>query len=395
MTITASRLRAVLQTVTKATKPSKHFASLNHCRIESDRYGRIRATANDLDVAIRIAEIGGRASRFDFAESATYLETRDLLGVTTGIWKANHDASINLADDGAVSAPGVSARVSAITADEFQDIDWTHGGKVEQSVTFSHEGYRHASFVESLGIVETCVDDAESRFCLHSMLIQPDTEGDYWHIVATDGHRLAARKEQSTESLGELKSFLLPASIARAILAICPTKKAHQLTIDVSETMVSCTTEISGLQINIAAKRETGTFPDWQQVWPKDLDICLKVDHADLISALETLKSATGKPSERHRACVAIDISTDLTATFSTGFENGRASCTKKLLSSNPTNLWGPIKVGGSWSYLRDAAAAYSDNSITDIKLKVNQDGEVRSAILLNDEYLLMPMRLS
>lgn len=154
------------------------------------------------------------------------------------------------------------------------------------------ESFTNGRLASLLDKVSPCISTEETRYYLNGVCWQIDTIGR--HMVATNGHRLAACTYDNNPDEAAASSIIIPHTAVKVLSKIAKGKDAA----------VSDATELHHLRFDIGrvtllTKTIDGTFPDWRRVVPKDVPHTIEFD-ADLLR--QAVERVTMLSSERGRA---------------------------------------------------------------------------------------------
>lgn len=191
--------------------------------------------------------------------------------------------------------------------------------------------------------------DEEARYYLNGTLL---AEADGRLVAAaTNGHMLA--EVDMGEAPEGWPRSILPSKLTALIVRLLKDVKGD----------VTVTLDVSGQRIRfkwdawtVTSKLVMGDFPDWRRVIPAPIDgRSLVVDSADLRGAIARV---TQLASEKTRK-VVLDIGADRVTVTCASAENGTGE------EDVPASVAiGDIRIGVNAAYLRDIAAAASDDSV-------------------------------
>lgn len=382
MNISAARLSKALALTKKAISSRNYMPALSCVKVGITETGGLSVIGNDCDTYIMICD--EEAANLPPATQYAY----DLTSLINAVKGAGKNATIT-ADDSSISCDGFRANVTSEPLENLPEAP--EMGALEFKVSFNNYGYRYESFLESLSVAETAINNEESRFTLNAALIDPEPN-DLYAIAATDSHRLVVRREKGFVLTGEPKPFMVSKHLCHCIQAIAGKRFNSEIQFDVYADFVRVQFNTDGFLVCLIQKKVVGTFPDWRRVFPKSSGIGIVVNQQSLHLALERIKSATGKPSVRHRAAVRIEVGTDDTITLTAGSLGEMATATMK---AEPTSavIYKKFTFALSWLYLSEACGCYANDKNVTIMVNVQND-TVNSPVVINGEYVIMPMRI-
>lgn len=242
--------------------------------------------------------------------------------------------------------------------------------------------------------VATCISPEESRFTLNGARIEVKEDGSA-RLVATDGHRLALADlsvEDPAPYTGLISKFaLLEAASMNGGSVLFGGGKVGVLDPEAKQDeRPEYHTFLSGNRI-ILARALTGSFPDWQRVFPSPDSI---VDAVPLPSGFaKALRRVDLFTAERSRAFRMTVVDDELTL-YAEASEKGSATEVLRLDGDHAA-----ATVGLNATYVMDFLALVGKDETTIWKHCGNQEGKdtiTRASILEipGFQMVVMPMRI-
>lgn len=387
--VPTSRLNDVMKIVAKVIKPSRYFHAVNFSSVEFGQGGSLRVTATDLDTVIRVSTSGfaGSVARID-------LETKPLTDLVAGCYRASKRSSLTIKDNGTIESGQVSASIATQKPEESPETPSLPYSDARQRIQFIGAADSLA-FLRGLSVVESAICKEESRFALNGACLGPvDGAINCWDLVATDSHRLARRRINSTMFDGDQRQpILIPAAIVRAILDIGITSYVQVASF---EDHITIGFDCGDLAVLLIARRMTGTFPDYQRIIPKETGpIQFFFDHALMGAALAQIKPVIGKRGAAGNG-VSLTVSGNCGVTIAAKSDGRSASA---AVTAAEGLGFGTVVI--NFYYLLDLCQCYANTDTAQIAgaFELNDKGNCVSVVTFKPrgphipEYLIMPMR--
>jgi DNA polymerase-3 subunit beta len=223
----------------------------------------------------------------------------------------------------------------------------------------------------------------ESRYTLNGALLvlKPDS----LTMVATDGHRLAlVEAEQKLEGLNTEVRALVPKKALAEVQRLADAE-GEDAQVEFSRDETSMFFQF-GRRL-LVARMLTGQFPNFEAVLPRDNDVIVKLDRAELAGAVRRVAQL----SDQRSHAVKVQLSKDGIELSSSSPEFGEAT---EMIEQEMKGQ--ELTIGFNAQYLLDFLNAAVDGPIS-LELKDEQSaGQMRP---LADEafkyrYVIMPMRI-
>ncbi len=258
-------VEAVYKTSRFAQKSSATLPVLSCILIISGDDG-IKFRATNLEVGIDYKVFGISKSNGVVAIPAAILQ--QIAGSLSGEGNVTLEQS---GDTVVITSGGAKSVVKIVSYEDFPSIP--HASQ-EKENTFNIEG---SIFKSSINTVVSCASTSTVRPDLASIMIE--VKGGVLTTVATDSFRLAEKKQTLSHTISNL-SILLPAKNGIDIIQTIPDEK---ITIVVDEHQLSCMWNGSIL----TSRLTSGTYPDYQQIIPKEVYASATVLKKDFEAALK------------------------------------------------------------------------------------------------------------
>lgn len=300
----------------------------------------LAVTSTDLDMVVRVA-VPARVSGSGFA---TTVGARKLAALVGGA-EDGCDISLTMPPGGRdveMRAARGRYKLPVLPKEDFPVVAFVGGG---QQFTIGAEAFRDA-----LARTANCESDEETRYYLIGTMIG-EMDGRLI-AVATNGHVLA-EVDLAPAPEGWPRS-ILPSKLTALLVRLLKDEKGD----------VSVALDPSGHRIRIewgawtvTSKLVSGDFPEWRRVIPPSSGArVMTIDSGELRRAVARVTQLANEKTRK----VVLDIAADrltvacASAEHGTGEEDVAASA-----------AFGDLRVGVNAAYLRDIAAAASDDSVT------------------------------
>lgn len=232
--------------------------------------------------------------------------------------------------------------------------------------------------------VSPCMSTDETRSSLSCVRIEAE------HVIATDGHRLAAVKVENNIRDLVGKDFSLHAS------AVALLEFFDKVGVSVDKHGVVLHLWQDGIQMDVRPENQDGSFPDWKQVVPEDTPLAVCSFTQPLIKALKNPISDV-KATGLHKGNASVLSVFDPEVTLSVACVDAQGNPMMHSKTSFPTlNLTETRKtklnIGINFQYLKEGIELVEQGNIyigdpTDpIEIRSKDDETVLC--------LIMPMRI-
>ncbi len=337
---------------------------LSHILLSTEK-GRLKLAGTDLEVAI-ITYIGAKVE----SEGTITLPAR-LFGEFVA---ANKDKIINLELDGTkvkASSDHVSAHLNGLVADDFPLIPEV---KSDKSITINGEDFKKAisqvAFAASL-------DD--SRPILTGVFIK--AKGKELIMAATDSYRLAEVKLSLSEDVSEELSVVVPSKTMQEVgrLIEAGTK---EITVNIDHNQISFAFD----SVTVISRVLEGSYPDYEQIIPKDKTTTLEINSGQLQNALKLGSSFSRDSANNIKLVIKGESQVKVVAT------SPLVGDTVSEVDSN--NSGEDLEISFNAKFLIDVLSNTPANEV-----KIDFSGNLAAAIInpkANQNYraLVMPLRL-
>ncbi len=342
---------------------------LSHVRLDAQK-GMVTITATDLDITYQ------EAIQCDVQEPNVV--TVPVLTFYEILRKLPANSTVNLelnktTNQISVTCGNVSFWLSVLPSEEFPEVDketLPHQFKIESS-----------GFCELIDRTRFAISLEETRYYLNGLFMHALEEPEAClRMVATDGHRLAKAQMALPQGAEAIPAVIIPRKTItelRKILEECET----EIEIALSENQI----RFSFHHTILLSRLIDGTFPDYQQVIPKENDKIATFNTKIFKEAIDRVSIMT---NEKSRA-VKLMLNKDQAVFMATSSEAGQAQEKTHVSYAHE-----PIEIGFNAKYLMDIVAQISTEELI-LSLKdpttsaVFHTPQERSTL-----YILMPMRI-
>ncbi|MBI3495626.1 DNA polymerase III subunit beta [Candidatus Berkelbacteria bacterium] len=263
LSCTQANLLKGVATVSRITSPRPTLPVLANIYCAAEK-GRLRLSATDLEIGIT-TWIGAKVEQ----EGATTVPARTFYELVAN----NADETIDISVENSkltLKSSHHEAHVNGIAASEFPLIP-----EVKKEFSLSIPGLLFKEAIEQ--VVFTAATD-ETRPVLTGVLIKADKN--QVKFVATDSFRLAEKTISLANPVGSIQVIIPARPLQEAARLIEPSIEAVELAL--SQNQLKMTTGSTEL----VSRLLEGTFPDYEQIIPKDTKTTVEVDRAKLVAAL-------------------------------------------------------------------------------------------------------------
>jgi len=357
-----SKLHSALQLV-GAVIPSKSPREILQNVLINARNGCVQLAGTDLEVGIRYV-----------VEDVTVDEEGTLLAEAGSLTKILHEAEgdeiVFEAQDPlefTVSYEGSTYQLNGFDPEEYPDVPPFEGEYVEMDAPLLVRMIEHTAFAAARESI---------RFAINGVLFV--VKGGVVHMVGTDGHRLAWMKKKVEIDEGVEFRGIVPLKaldVLQRLLA--DSEEPVRLRLEENFILVKCGSGV------VATKLVEGSYPNYEEVIPRENDKVAVVDVARLASAV------------RQAAVLTSDESSAVRTTFDGGTmtlsaripERGGATIQRSVEYEGE-----PVKIGFNPAYLLDVLKVVDTESVR-IELKSKD----RPALFKTDDdynYVVMPVSI-
>jgi len=259
-----------LSIVGRATSPRSTLPILSHILISTDQ-GRLRLSATNLEIGIN-CWIGAKVEE----EGAIAVPARTLIDLVSAFPPEKVEM------EGVVRTMTLNLRcgrseanIKGMDAVEFPPVPTPEG---EGGVHLEPEVLRTAIAQVAFA---AATDDA--RPILTGVLLR--LEGDRMTLAAADGYRLSVRTAVLPEAVSEPLSVIVPAR-AMSELARISTEEENPILVTVTPDQNRILFQLTN--VVLVSQLIPGTFPDYEQIIPRDRETRTVVSTAELLKACRT-----------------------------------------------------------------------------------------------------------
>ncbi|MEZ2132508.1 MULTISPECIES: DNA polymerase III subunit beta [unclassified Sinorhizobium] len=348
LTIERATLARLLANVGRVVESRNTIPILGFVLLEASQDG-LRVTGTDLDIVAT-----DRAPAETTTDGAICVDAKLLSDIAK---KAGGDISISLEADKLVVKSGRSRfSLQTLPAADFPSLD---GGKFDASFEID--------LAALFAPVAFAISNDDVRYYLQGVYFASSEAVSV--AVATDGHRLARHK---AASLGTFPGVIVP----KKVVGLLPKGVAA---VSVSTTKI----RIAIGDFTLVSKLIDGTFPDYERVIPRENELAVTADKAELLRAADRVTTVS---NERGRA-VKLSV-----ASGSIGLSvHSQVGDAQDEVATEYSGE--PAEIGFNSVYLRDALSAMADGQVT---LSLRDAGS--PALLTGQsealDITLMPMRV-
>jgi DNA polymerase-3 subunit beta len=364
--VTLSHLKHAVAVASAAVPSRTTIPTLDCIRIEQLPTGlAVEATSLDLWIRALIPESNGPASPLVIPEGKLSPWIKLLVG---------EDVKIAPSKQRAVLSCG-RARVTlpVLAADKWPD-----------NSVYDLKGFgltlKQAGLARALRFAMIAVSNDADRYTLNG--VQFSGDGTKLRFISTNGHCLMVYEVPYEEKF----ELLIPSLLIKAML---PLLAADEDTVNISYKGERILASIAAeTPVFIAAPTLTGTFPQWQHVYPKESRMEISVDSQALLSSLERCILLADEKS--HLVIFNFDSGTILLE--SSSVESGESRETVDFLGS----LKSPLRLGINATYAINLLKKLSGEVIIALP-ETNQSPLLFKATPAEGEalgYVVMPMRV-
>lgn len=350
-----------LLTASKLVKQRATLPVLSNIMLATDK-GRLKIAATDLESAV-VTWVGAKIDE----EGAVTVPAKVIVDYITNAT----DETVDLYSEGSdLSVKGArhNADIKGILIEEFPIIPEVSGGI---SLKVKSHDLKSAIFTTA---VAAAFD--ETRPVLAGILFR--ISADRLTAVATDSYRLAEYKikAQSSQKKGE---FIIPQRTATEVARLLP---ADESEVEISSGDNQVLFKFG--DIEFTSRQIEGSFPDYEQIIPKDFVFESEVDKGELLEAIKTAN------------VFARESGSNVKMTMSEGAISISAIAAQVGKSENrvsATTSGTPLSVAFNAKFVMDAL-----NALEGERIKFNFSGPLNPGLILpfdsdSFKYVVMPLR--
>ena len=262
---TQENLAKGLQTVSRVATTRSSLPILANILVATDG-GRLKLAATDLEVGVT-TWIGAKVT----GDGLITLPARLFVDFVT----SNTDDTLEVALNGqgaVITSSHFSATLNGMDANDFPLIP--PPGKDEVAIVPASALKRTLQST----LYAAAVDD--TRPVLNGVFLK--ISGTTLTMAATDSYRLAERRIELNSSRKEPVTLILPARAAAELVRILPDTD-DTVTLTLSANQLS----LAVADIQVVSRLIEGTYPDYQQIIPKDVGTSVTVSRSELAAAVK------------------------------------------------------------------------------------------------------------
>lgn len=341
---------------TRATLPV-----LSNIMIATDK-GRLKLVSTDLEAAIT-HWIGAKIDE----EGAITLPARTLIDYVTSV----QDDTIELASEGSdvsISSAHYNSTIKGLSAEEFPIIAKVSGDSI---IKMSSNILKRAIF----SVAPAAALD-ETRPVLAGVLIC--AKATKMHVVATDSYRLAEQKIDIAKIEKPLE-IIIPQRCAAELARVLPQDES-EVSLHVGENQA----EFRFGDIEFQSRQIEGTFPDYEQIIPKEFVYEFDVKKADMEEAIRTASIFSRDAGNNIKLAGGTN---ELVITSASG-QIGDSEARVKVISKGS-----PLTISFNARYILDALSVAEGEGVHFAFAGELTAGLLTSPDDLGFRYIVMPLR--
>lgn len=241
------------------------------------------------------------------------------------------------------------------------------------------------SFRPLVGKTRFSMSQDDSRKYLNGVYLHimpgDESEPGALRCVATDGHRLALASMDVPEGAENMPGIIVPQKTVGELLKILEDQEEH-LNVSVSDKIVRFELPSITMTSNVVE----GTFPQYENVIPKNNENRLEIDRSAFVEAVDRV---TTVGTQRDTEAVTIAVETDLIKLNLNTVDKGTADEEVAAAYSGT-----PMKMGFNGSYLKDVSQHIDRSSVVFWLNSPEDPALVRDGDDANSLFVVMPMRI-
>lgn len=225
-----------------------------------------------------------------------------------------------------------------------------------------------------------CMASQDVRYYLNGLALE--AARGVLTLVASDGHRMA---KFEAETGAEFPRVIVPRRAVLQVQKFLADCKA--LTIAVGQPGADSVPNVLSLDfgpVALATKLIEGRFPEWQRVWPRDLDRTVSVGRTEALAAIKLVAVIS---HEKYKSMVFEAGPGELRVTAKNAEQEDAVATVEALLEG------GPVSLGFNAVYLAEALSHCRGDRVT---VGVTAGGN--STLITGEDsrvgYVVMPMRV-
>ncbi|MCY3874455.1 MAG: DNA polymerase III subunit beta [Rhodobacteraceae bacterium] len=241
------------------------------------------------------------------------------------------------------------------------------------------------SFRPLVGKTRFSMSQDDSRKYLNGVYLHivpgDESESGMLRCVATDGHRLALASMDVPDGAETMPGIIVPQKTVGELLKVLEDTE-EQLHVSVSEKIV----QFELPSITMTSNVVEGTFPQYENVIPKNNENRLEIDRSAFIEAVDRVTTVS---TERDTEAVTVAIETDLVKLNLNTVDKGTAD--EEVAAAYSGN---PMKMGFNGSYLKDVSQHIDQSSVVFWLNSPEEPALVRDGDDTSSLFVVMPMRI-
>lgn len=364
MKITCKRENLVkgLNIVSRMVKQRATLPVLGNILLSSDN-GRMKLSVTDLEAAI-VTWVGAKIDE----EGAITIPARTFFDYVTAA--SDEVISMNAQNsDVALKSDRNQATIKGISAEEFPIIPQV---KSADKLVVGAVELKSAIFA-----VSSCAAPDETRPVLSGILFRVHSGKLY--VVATDSYRLAEKIITPSAVPAKFSDVIIPQRTAMELARVLPDEESIvEITVGENQAQFVCD------DIVFLSRQIEGSFPDYEQIIPKEMVYEFEVEKSAAIEAIK-VANVFARDIGGNIKFTAEKDSVEITSVSS------QTGDTKSTLAVSSTGK--PITVAFNARYIMDALGVISGNRIS-----FGFSGELNPGQIVDKEdksykYIIMPLR--
>lgn len=364
LTIARGELFSMLSTVSKGLSSRSTLPILSGILFSATEDGSLTIQTTDLEVSVRTSS----AAAVD-SPGQVVLPGK----LVTDIVRSLPEAAMSISIDGEIAL--VSCGQASFTLKTLNAADFPKFPEVSTQQTVSLDT---AAMINAVSHVSRAVSRDETRPILTGVLLA--VEGHTLRMVATDSYRLAVKEIILEEESPESIEVVVPGRALEEAVKLAA--GSPKLSLGVSENQVV----FSAGNTLFVSRRIEGSFPNYKQLIPKDIQTTATLKKEDLNQAVKRVSLMAQHNTPLKVALNAEDQTLSLSATTQ---DIGDAS--EDLMATVEGEA---VEIAFNHGFLSDGIASTSAENMTLEVVSALKPGVLTS---VEDEgflYLLMPVRL-
>ncbi len=370
VTLERNHLLKSLGHVHRVVERRNTYPILANVLIEAeDNALKLRATDLDIEVTETVPAMVSTSG-------ATTVPAHTLFEI---VRKLADGAEVHIETDGAEQMRITSGRsrffLSCLSPDGFPDL---------KSGDFPHEFSIPASDLAGLiARTQFAISNEETRYYLNGIYFHTIEENgaQLLRAAATDGHRLARTDVAAPAGSEAMPGIIVPRKTVTEVQKLLDGMEG-EVAVELSDTKI----RLSLGEVVLLSKLIEGTFPDYEQVMPKNNDKEMQVDTAGFSAAVDRVSTIA---SERGGKAVKLSLSEGMLELSVTNPEHGNAN--EELPVSYEDDSF---EIGFNARYLLDILAQIKSENAVFLFGDSGAPTLVRDEKEANALYVLMPMRV-